>query len=245
MPEVNHIISKKAIEFRQENGLSATEPVLLKSILLSNNVLVLFKPLSSNFSGMAIKSGENRFILVNSSHSLGKQHFTIAHELYHLFKQPDFSFQLCNTGRFDSKSDINEYNADVFAAELLLPEDGIMKMIPDQELQKNKIQLRTVINLEQYFSTSRSALLYRLKTLGFINSNKYSEFNVDIKRSALTYGFDTRLYEKGNEGVVIGSYGQIAKELYDLDEISETFYTSLMMDIGKDVYEDLTDEPGQ
>lgn len=86
MPEVNHIISKKAIEFRQENGLSATEPVLLKSILLSNNVLVLFKPLSSNFSGMAIKSGENRFILVNSSHSLGKQHFTIAHELYHLFK---------------------------------------------------------------------------------------------------------------------------------------------------------------
>lgn len=245
MPGINHVISKKAIEFRQENGLSTTEPVPLKSILLSNNVLVLFKPLSGNFSGMAIKSNDKRFILVNSDHSIGKQHFTLAHELYHLFKQANFSFQSCNTGRFDNRSDINEYNADVFAAELLLPEDGITKMIPDQELQKNKIQLRTVINLEQYFLTSRSALLYRLKNLGFINGDKYDEFNVDIKRGAVTYGFDTRLYEKGNEGVIIGSYGQVAKELYDADKISETFYTSLMMDIGKDVYEDLTDEPGQ
>lgn len=241
----NHLISKKAAEFRQENGLNNTEPVLLKSILLSNNVLTLFKPLSPNFSGMAIKAGENRFILVNSNHSIGKQHFTLAHELYHLFKQVDFKFRSCTTGRFDHKADINEYHADLFAADLLLPEDGVYKMIPDAELSKDKIQLSTIIKLEQYFYTSRSALLYRLKTLGILSKEKYSEFSINIKRGALNYGFDTKLYEKGNEGVIIGQYGQIAKELYDLDQISESFYTSLMMDIGKDVYEDLTDEPEQ
>jgi len=194
---------------------------------------------------MAIKSGENRFIMVNSNHSIGKQHFTIAHELYHLFKQPDFTNRFCSTGKFDRRGDINEYNADLFAAELLLPEDGVFKLIPDVEMNKDKIQLSTVINLEQYFYTSRSALLYRLKSLGLISGDRYDEFRVDIKRGAINHGFDTKLYERGNEGVVIGRYGQIAKELYDKEHISETFYTSLMMDIGKDVFLDLTDEPGQ
>lgn len=245
MSVANHLISKKAAEFRRENGLSGTEPVLLKSILLSNNVLTLFKPLSENFSGMAIKSGENRFILVNSNHSIGKQHFTIAHELYHLFKQADFTNRFCSTGRFDRKGDTNEYHADLFAAELLLPEEGIFKLIPDVEMVKDRIQLSTVISLEQYFYTSRSALLYRLKTLGVISSERYDEFRVDIKRGAINHGFDTKLYENGNDGVVIGRYGQIAKELYDSERISESFYTSLMMDIGKDVFVDLTDEPEQ
>jgi Zn-dependent peptidase ImmA (M78 family) len=239
----NNIIVKKAIEFRQENGLNNTEPILLKSILLSNNVLTLFKPLSGSFSGMAIKSADKRFILVNSNHSIGKQHFTIAHELYHLFKQPDFKFRSCVTGRFDKTADINEYHADLFAAELLLPEDGIYKQIPDEELTKDKIQLPTLIKLEQYFSSSRAALLYRLKSLGLISKIKYDEFSVDVKRQAINHGFDTRLYEKGNEGVVIGQYGQIAKELYDKDVISESFYMSLMMDIGKDIYAESTDEP--
>lgn len=240
----NNIISKKAAEFRQDNGLNSSEPVLLKSVLLSNNVLTLFKPLSPSFSGMAIKSGENRFILINSNHSLGKQHFTIAHELYHLFKQPDFRFKSCQTGRFD-KSDINEYHADLFAAELLMPEDGLYKHIPDAELAKDKIQLSTIVKLEQYFNSSRSALLYRLKHLKLISSEKHEEFRYDVKRGAVNLGFDIKLYEKGNDGLIIGQYGQLAKELYDKESISESYFMSLMMDIGKDIYSDLTDEPGQ
>ncbi len=237
-----NIITKKAVEFRQENGLNNTEPILLKSILLSNNVLTVYKPLSGAFSGMAIKSTNKKFILVNSNHSLGKQHFTIAHELYHLFKQPDFKFRSCITGKFD-KSDEEEYNADLFAAELLLPEDGIYKQIPDNELKKDKIQLPTILKLEQYFYTSRAALLYRLKTLNLLSTSKFDDYSINIKKSAINHGFDTRLYEKGNEGVVIGQYGQLAKELYDADVISESFYMSLMMDIGKDIYADTFDEP--
>lgn len=183
--------------------------------------------------------------MVNSNHSIGKQHLTIAHELFHLFKQANFTSRFCRAGRFDRKGDINEYHADLFAAELLLPEEGIFKLIPDEEMVKDRIQLSTVIKLEQYFYSSRSALLYRLKTIGVISGDRYDEFRLDIKRGAVNHGFDTKLYERGNEGVVIGKYGQIAKELYDNERISESFYTSLMMDIGKDVYVDLTDEPEQ
>jgi Zn-dependent peptidase ImmA (M78 family) len=90
-------IEKKAFAFRQQNGLSSAEPIRLKSLLLKNNVLTLFKPLSDSFSGMAVKIDDhNRFMMVNCEQSLGKQHFTIGHELYHLFIQENFKSQKCS-----------------------------------------------------------------------------------------------------------------------------------------------------
>jgi Zn-dependent peptidase ImmA (M78 family) len=57
-----------------------------------------------------------------------------------------------------------------------MPEDGLHQHIPDVELAKDKIQLSTIVKLEQYFYSSRSALLYRLKYLKLISSGKYEEF---------------------------------------------------------------------
>ena len=71
------IIERQVAEFRADNGLSASEAINLKSLLLKLNVLTIFRPLSDNFSGMCLKDGSgHRFMLVNSSHSRGRQHFT-------------------------------------------------------------------------------------------------------------------------------------------------------------------------
>ena len=73
------IIERQVAEFRADNGLSASEAINLKSLLLKLNVLTIFRPLSDNFSGMCLKDGSgHRFMLVNSSHSRGRQHFTIS-----------------------------------------------------------------------------------------------------------------------------------------------------------------------
>ena len=80
------IIEKQVSAFRTDNGLSASEPVTLKSLLLKLNILTVFRPLSDNFSGMCLKDNSgHRFMLINSNQPRGRQHFTIAHELYHLF----------------------------------------------------------------------------------------------------------------------------------------------------------------
>ena len=64
------IIERQVAEFRADNGLSASEAINLKSLLLKLNVLTIFRPLSDNFSGMCLKDGSgHRFMLVNSSHS--------------------------------------------------------------------------------------------------------------------------------------------------------------------------------
>jgi len=246
-------IEQKAKDFRNTNALTPSEPIRLKSLLLQLNVLSVFKSLenSSSISGMALKIKEEnsvkRFIFINSKHTLGRQHFTICHELYHLFIQENFSHQICNTGVFDRK-DAEEYNADYFASFFLLPEEGILKMIPQKEKEKeNKITLSSILKIEQYFSSSRSALLNRLKDIGLINKEYAEQFKTNISREANLHGYQTTLYKSGNENLIIGDYGDKAKRLFDNEKISESHFASLMIDIGIDIsdgeninYENLT-----
>ncbi|MDA3882883.1 MAG: ImmA/IrrE family metallo-endopeptidase [Bacteroidales bacterium] len=227
-------IEKQAAEFRNQYGFTSSDPIRLKSLLIKLNVITLFKPLSDNFSGMAVKVEKNRFILINSNHSMGRQHFSICHELYHLYIQENFTPHHCISGIFNA-SDKIEYSADLFAAYLLMPKDGIISLVPDEQLKKDKITLETILKLEHYFSCSRTALLNRLKEMQLISSNTIDKYKTDIILSARKYGYDDSLYKSGNEGLIIGDFGTIAKHLYDKEKISEGHYTELMNSIGFDI----------
>ena len=204
-----------ANEFRHDNKLSSTEAIRLKSLIQKNKILTIYRDLSDEFSGMAVKISDNnitkRFMMINSNHSIGKQHFTICHELYHLFFQDDFSSATCNVGKFNKKEK-EEYNADIFASCLLLPTLGVIQMIPDNEQKKNSISLKTILSLEQYYSCSRSSLLYRLLNLNLIDMEFLKSMSNNVKKNAIMYGFSTDLYEKGNKGDIISGeeYGSLA-----------------------------------
>jgi len=236
-------LKKQAALFRDRNGLNATEPIQLKSLLVKLNILTLFKPLSENLSGMALKIDDGyRFMMVNTSKSRGHQHFTISHELYHLYIQKDFDSVTCKTGLFMKKDSPDEYYADVFAANLLLPEDGVLEHIPDVQLSKDKITVETILKIEQFYQCSRNALLYRLKELNLIRSEGWENFNKQVKINAVKHGYDVKLYEGQKEVSLIGDYGNIAKRLYDKGKISESHYLNLMGDIGIDILrEDMKD----
>jgi Zn-dependent peptidase ImmA (M78 family) len=235
---------KKSSRFRSENGLSPYEPIHLQSLLLRKQVVTIFRPLE-NLSGMAVKCGDARFMLINQKRSLGHQHFTIAHEIYHLFIQENFTSQKCVTGLFEKQQDSEEKKADLFAACLLMPKDGMLQLIPNAELSKDKITLATVVKLEQNFSVSRKAILQRLKEFEIISGKLYSEYADKVKQSALRLGFPLHLYEHGNDNRVIGEYGTIAKQLFEEDKISESFYIELMQDIGIDPLANPKDEDEQ
>jgi Zn-dependent peptidase ImmA (M78 family) len=227
-----------ARQFRKDNGLSESEPVRLKSILQKNRILTVFRPLSEDFSGMAIKTKDSvvpkRLILINSEHSLGKQHFTICHEFYHLYFQEDFSFLLDTTCKFDKRNAL-EFNADMFASYFLIPENGLTEMIPKEERGVDKITVKTLLEIEQYYSCSRTALLHRLRQSRRITPAFFETYRSNIKRTALEYGYDTSLYEKGNEGLIVGDYGIKAMELFEMGIISQSTYLSYLQDIGIDL----------
>ena len=228
-------VEKEAVSFREKNGFGAKDPIRLKSMLTNLDVVTVFKPLGGDFSGMALKVVKHnvvsRFILINSNHSLGKQHFTICHELYHLFIQKEFTSMVCSTGKFDSKNK-EEFNADYFAAVLLLPELGVKALIPDNELLKDKITLKTILKIEHYYSCSRSALLYRLIDLSIISRQFADNFRTNIKYGAVQHGYNTSLYSEGNKNLVLGNYGELAFDLYENEKISETYYYTLLKDLG-------------
>lgn len=230
-------IKKDAIEFRNELGYGNIDALNFNNIFIKLDAIAVFKKLANSFSGMAIKTDIKNFILINSDHSLGRQHFSICHELFHLYKDESFSPHHSVAGHFNKKKS-NEYYADVFASYFLLPDDGLLNLIPDKQLEKNKIKIETILKIEHFFACSRTALLYRLKELKIIDSELYDQYNQNIKSIAKLYGYTTELYESGNEGKVIGDYGTIVKSLFDADKISEGHYYSLMKDIGIDILND-------
>ncbi len=234
-------IEKKADDFRQRWGYGTDKPIPLQSLLLQLNVPTFFKPMK-RVSGMAIKAAnQTKFMLVNSRQTLGRQHFTICHELYHLFVQENFEYKICITQSFD-KSDKEEYYADLFAAYLLLPSKGIRDFIPEIELEKDAISLDTIIKIEQAFQCSRGALLHRLKKMKFLSVAKVAEYQDLVKKSAYARGYPLHLYQPTNHCEVWGDYGQLAYELFRHSKISEGDYGSLMMDIGVDIFQNPVEE---
>lgn len=227
------IVERQVSEFRADNGLGPSDPIALKSLLLKLNVLTLFRPLSKDFSGMCLKdSSGHRFMLINSNNPKGRQHFTIAHELYHLFIEARPTPHICNPGHI--KSTI-EQCADMFASSLLMPESGICQLIPENELKTKKISISSILKLEHFFSVSRSALLYRLLNIGIISEATRSDLsNIGVMSSAICFGYDTSLYQHGNEGLVIGDFGEKARNLFDQGKISESHYIELLNKINID-----------
>lgn len=235
-----------AQKFRNDNFLSEKEPIRIKSILQRNNILTIYRSLSSGLSGMSIKidvAGKcHRFMLINSEHSIGKQHFTICHELYHLYFQENFKSAISCSGKFDKKGNPEEYDADLFASYLLLPGYGIWDLIPEKENSKNKISISTLLSIEHYYSCSRSALLNRLMNLDLIDLDFKNSYSLNIKSTASKLGFSTDLYEKGNENIVIGNYGSIAYQAWEKGIISESSYLTLLEDLGVDISKIFTNE---
>lgn len=230
----NLSLEKYAAEFRAKLGYDAYNPIRIKSLLIQLKILTVYYKMNCNFSGMSLKINDNRFMLINSDHSIGRQHFTICHELYHLFIQDNFERVICEA---EDNNDRVEINADIFAANLLLPREGLIKMIPADELNKNKIKISTILKIEQFFACSHSALLNRLSEFDIIGPDYKAELLPDISEKAMQYGFDTKLYQPGNEGLVIGDFGLKVKEIYDKDYIGESHYYELMRSIGFDLEE--------
>ncbi|NLZ51360.1 MAG: ImmA/IrrE family metallo-endopeptidase [Rikenellaceae bacterium] len=214
-----------ASKFRSENGLSPAAPISTKTLLRKLNITAMYRPLSDNSFGISCRSKSGKmFILVNSKSTRGRQHFTIAHELYHLYYDENPSPHMCR-----GVASGEEKNANMFASALLLPKEGILPLISRNEIISHKVELATILRIEQMFEVSRLNLLLRLKDLGLINERQLQNIqSLSVKDTAREYGYDLSLYESGNDGVFIGDFGEKARTLFESGQISESHYFELL-----------------
>lgn len=215
-----------AVRFRNMLHLPQDVPFPVKSALEQLGILTVFRPLSDSSYGMSIKmKDESRFMLVSSNSTIGRQHFTIGHELYHLYYDENPQPHMCGA---DGKAPA-EQSADMFASNLLLPRVGLLAMLPEDFPTSKKLDLATVVKMEQKFQVSRQALLYRLKRLGIIGEDVLQSLLLAPTRDAAQRrGYDVALYENGNEGMIIGDYSSLATDLFEKGRISEGHYNELV-----------------
>jgi Zn-dependent peptidase ImmA (M78 family) len=229
-------INAEALEFRKKLGLDGFTPIDIFSLVTTAEEITLINfPMNKNISGLCNKDSKNKVIGVNSLLSYGRQRFTIAHELYHLYFQDTIKSLICPTS-FDNGKDEIEIEANKFATYFLMPYETLYSFVK-KEIKKDKINdklsLEDILKIEQYFGMSRKAILWRLEEQGFKFSIRKKDLEKNVIKSAIKYGYGTELYKNTIEEkqyFTLGGYIKKVELLKEKNKISESKYEELLMD---------------
>ncbi len=143
--------------------------------LVDEHVLVFRLPLGSDLSvapsGFFYNHPQVGFCVVaNSDMTLGRQVFTLAHELAHaFFHSHDADTWISMPGAPGER----ERFADLFAGEFLVPGDALARKIDELEAWEEITDPVVVVHLQRHFGVSYAALLVRLRQEGYISEDQY------------------------------------------------------------------------
>ncbi len=143
-------------------------PVPVEEVARSLNARVILEPFKTDLSGVLHLVEEGPVIGVNSAQSRARQRFTIAHELGHLRLHGEETFvDRAFTFRRDQKAAAGtarqEIQANIFAAELLMPKRWLVEDIENQDIDIADDQ--ALRDLTQRYDVSHAALAFRLANL--------------------------------------------------------------------------------
>ena len=159
---------------RESEGLLAradvgAPPVPVDTLARFVDARVVLEAFDTDLSGVLHIVDGTPVIGVNSSHSKARQRFTIAHELGHLTLHGpqtfvDRRFVFRRDQKAASGSDRQEIQANMFAAELLMPKAWLRRDIDDQGFDFGDDD--ALGELARRYGVSQSAMAFRLANLG-------------------------------------------------------------------------------
>jgi Zn-dependent peptidase ImmA (M78 family) len=126
-----------------------------------------------DISGMLYRDDTRTVIGLNSTHSLTRQRFTVAHELGHLKLHPGRPLILDAPARVNFRdptaslaTDREEIEANAFAAALLMPERLVLEAVSRLLTAAHYTPETLTMLLAKEFEVSEAAMGYRLINLG-------------------------------------------------------------------------------
>ncbi len=231
-------LSNKAYSLRKSLGEDSESPIdIFKLVQRIEKLTLVFYSLGENISGICFKGKSSYVIAINSDMSVGRQRFSLAHELYHMYFD-DSTTNSVSPIAIGSGDEI-EKKADQFASYFLIPSSSLYSMIEDIKLLGNKtcLGIEDVIKIGQYYGVSHKATLYRLLSDGYLKKNQVKDMDVSVIETAAKLGYDTALYRStiGNKKeIVLGYYITASEKLLDEDRISQGKYEELLLDAFRD-----------
>ncbi|MFW6026360.1 MAG: ImmA/IrrE family metallo-endopeptidase [Candidatus Woesearchaeota archaeon] len=222
----------KAAKIRDLLGYSQ-EPISdIFNLIESLGILLIKKPLNdSEISAFFMHYKKNYLFLINSSHTLGRQHFSAAHELYHYYYDKELTGNVCSAFKFKNQINKREKLADYFAVHFLMPENGVLKYF--DMIGKDVINIKDVIKAQNYFKVSYKAMLVRLKVLELIDNEQYQSMNdVYLKSQFAKFGFNKDLIRSTNETYLPQKYIEVLTDNFENNKITLNAYIEYLNDIG-------------
>ncbi len=226
-------VNSDALSLRKFFGEDAYSPIDIFSMLgNSEELTIVFHPMSDRISGLCICDDENKLIAINSTLTYGRQRFTAAHELCHLYFHDDFNRIICAKD-IDANKDEREIEADRFASFFLVPYESLSDFIKGKlNKSKGKLELEDIVKIEQHYGLSRQATLWRLVGDGYISRAIAETMKTGIIRSAYRLGFDDKLYlptQTDKQFLTLGRYVKLAEGLKERELISNGKYEELLL----------------
>lgn len=232
----------RANEIREKLGFYKEPVTNIFNLIESLDILLTKKSLdNSDISAYFLHYKDDYLFFINSSHTLGRQHFSAAHELYHYYFDKELNGTICDTFKFKNQRNESETLADYFAVHFLMPEDGIFKffnIVGDQEITVNKI-----IKAQNYFKVSFKAMLVRLKVLGLIDEKQYDGLsNIHLTSTFVKLGYSRELIKPTNDTYIPQNYLEVLSDNYEEEKITKNAYKEYLADAGLSIKDLETEE---
>lgn len=149
-------------------------PVNVEALARAEGLLVVRQRFEdADVSGILVRDTDRHVIGVNSAHPQVRQRFTVAHEVGHRALHPGRELIVDVPVRYNLRdktssmaSDLEEIEANSFAAALLMPEQMIRNHINQLPASKRHGPDATADALATIFKVSTSAMNFRLINLG-------------------------------------------------------------------------------
>ncbi|MDO5826153.1 MAG: ImmA/IrrE family metallo-endopeptidase [Methanosphaera sp.] len=216
-PDTYFEVCEKANDCRRRWNINENDPIDIFSVVLNKvkNVTIIFLDMDGYISGSSYKTKGQNIIFINSNHPLGRQRFTLAHELYHLLYEDKFI--KCD---MTSSHEIEEM-ANQFASCLLMSNGALLNY--ERENNIEKWDLDAIISTEQFFQISHKAMLRRLLMLDKITDKEYDDLLPGIIHNARQRGYSDKLYRPyvDNDNFIMGNYIKLINQTYEDNLISE------------------------
>jgi Zn-dependent peptidase ImmA (M78 family) len=234
MSDIGVTARQKAREARRALGVSETEPIDLARVLRMNkDITIIGKPFDGNVSGCFLRGRLCSVVLLNSNRTVGHMNFTLAHEFYHIDFEPGLQGSVCLIDEDAWNRSESEQIADEFAANLLVPDAGLEEQIYRlRRGDKSPLRMAEIIELEQYFGVSHRAMLRRLTSTRRLDEGTVASLKEGVISVARSLGYDTTLYTKPGDFLVLSPYARLAKGSFEDGRISWGKYRQLLVEAG-------------
>jgi Zn-dependent peptidase ImmA (M78 family) len=162
----------EATRLLAETGQSTKAPIDIEAIARHLRAQVVEEKLDRSVSGMLYRDGDQVVIGVNSAHVDRRRRFTVAHEIGHLVLHKGRPLVLDHVrvnfrdANSSTASDLEEIQANAFAAEVLMPRDQVIASAKRLLEDRTATDAAILKYLAQGFDVSDQAMEYRLINLG-------------------------------------------------------------------------------